>query len=486
MSYTPIWNWFTWNEAYGDTYPPPVSANETGDFAGQGTLSSINQQVVSAEFTGQGTLQMDLTSQKQTFAVHFDGHGGLTDSSHTHVGNLSGKGTLACAAVATSWQLSWGAPSPQSDPINPIFWNLPHRQQNLETKIIWIGVDGSFWQLAGNYGGAQGLTLAPHVEGMMHSPFKSIFSEGPYQIGGYYERTDYPYREMRIGVQVGIDYGGGNVNALNTTNFRYRMLEQNWWRSWSNSKQGYFCVYTRTHGWRFLRAQLGQAPSTPFELDPVAFNNNFMQWDMNIIVLNPFYNKKMLTQSWSNTSHTSILYEDLITVLAQLENAFLGGALQGDGGTLVPGRDIGQFTFNVWNNGDYPSWPKFFVYLPNGGLAWIQDGPGGNMLQIPSGTNTLLPTTGPILVDTDPTSRTITSIQDSNDPALYDIFTAQGLFDLILNPTLNEELPLWSQFGNFFTTPLPPYTQSALQVYATDPDAVINIYVPQQFDKAYG
>lgn len=486
MSYTPEWNWFTWAESLFGIYPPPVSAHETGDLTGKGQLAGTTKQKISAEFTGTGRLSMDLTGMKQSGTMHLAGHGGLTDADHTHTGNLSGHGRLTGAAVATTWQLTWGAPTSQATPIQEVFGLLPGKEQNLETKIMWIGCDGSLWHLNGNFAGAQGLTLAPHIAGMMHSPFKSIFSAGPYQIGGYYERTDYPYREINIGVMVGIDYGGPNADALNTSNFRYRMLEQSWWRSWSPSQPGYFCVYTRTHGWRFLRALLAEAPGTPFELDPTAFDNNFMQWDMKVAVLQPFYNKKMLTKTWKNNSNTSIVYADLITVLAELENQFLGGALQGDGGTLVPGRDIGAYTFSMWNNGDFPAWPKFFVYLPNGGIVWIQDGPGGNMLQIPSGTNTLLPSTGPILVDTDPTARTITSIQDSNDPALYDIQSAQGLFDLLLNPTVNEDLPLWSQFGNFFTTPMPKNAQSPIQVYATDPQAVINIYVPQQYDRAYG
>jgi hypothetical protein len=473
--FTPFWNFITWVETFGHDVPPPVSATETGNLTSTGTLNASTKQVIEAEFTGRGALAMDLDSQLQHSTPELHGLGQLTSHGQTHVGNLSGKGTLAGSAVATTFQLTFGTPPASTVPVTPVFGMLPGKQQNLLTKIIWIGVDGSVWQLAGNYAGAQGLTLSPHAAGLMHSPFQSIFSEGPYQIGAQYERTDYKKRDINIGVMVGIDYGGGDASALNTSNFRYRMLEQAWWRSWSPTQQGYLCVYTRTHGWRFLRAQLAEAPSTPFELDPTAFGNNFMQWDMKITCVQPFYNKKMLTDTWSNIPKTSLSDTEILVLLA-----LTGGGTLLSTGLVTPGMNIGKFTFNMFNNGDYPAWPKFFVSSP--GVGWIQDGPGGNMLQLPN----LTAETGPILVDTDPTARTITSVMDSNDPALYDIFTASGLLDLLLTPTVNSDLPLWSEFNNFFTTPMPPRTQSPIQVFHSDPTGIINIYVPQQYDKAYG
>jgi hypothetical protein len=130
----------------------------------------------------------------------------------------------------------------------------------------------------------------------MHAPFKSIISEGPYQLGGVYERTDFGKRTLSMGVQVGGDYGP------NTSNWRYRMLEQKWWRAWSPSADGVLCVYTRTHGWRFLRVRLAEEPKTPIEIDPVAFDNNFMQWDMVAVGLQPYWSKRMNTQTWRNDS----------------------------------------------------------------------------------------------------------------------------------------------------------------------------------------
>ena len=232
--------------------------------------------------------------------------------------------------------LPLGIPATNAPPTT-IFENLPPTWRNLQTKFVWIGCDGSYWNLAGNYGGKEGLTLAPHVTGIMHSPFTSIFSEGPYQLGGYYERTDYHKREANFGVMVGIDYGP------DTSSWRYRMLEQKWWRSWSASQQGTLCCYTRTHGWRFVKLQLGEAPKTPIELDPVAYDNNFMQWDMIVVGTQPYYQKKMITDTWANvaapgTAPAATPVSTLLTMLENLVNPLLGG--------LTPGRrwnpDSGQ------------------------------------------------------------------------------------------------------------------------------------------------
>ena len=97
-----------------------------------------------------------------------------------------------------------------------------------------------------------------------------------------------------------------------------------------------------------------------------------------------------------------------------------------------------------------------------------------------------------VLVDTDPTQRTITAANDPNDTLLFNILSAQGLINLLIDAgsLLTADEPLWKQFEYFFTTPIPPASQnngqqSQIQVYHSDPTGVVNIYVPQQYDKAY-
>lgn len=97
----------------------------------------------------------------------------------------------------------------------------------------------------------------------------------------------------------------GNSYAPDTS-FRYRMLEQRWWASWSEKEDGWLGVFTRTHGWRWLRVRLAEAPKTAFELDPAAFENNFMQWDMTIVAAKPHWAKRMETVTWVNGADTSM------------------------------------------------------------------------------------------------------------------------------------------------------------------------------------
>jgi hypothetical protein len=106
------------------------------------------------------------------------------------------------------------------------------------------------------------------------------------------------------------------------------------------------------------------------------------------------------------------------------------------------------------------------------------------MLQLPTVKSDI----GQYLVDTDPTARTIQAANDPNDTTLFNILSAQGLLSLLIDaPSLvSNAPPLWKQFGYFFTTPMPPYTLSQIKVYHSDPSGLIIMYVPQQFDKAYG
>lgn len=460
-------------------WPAPAGAHVFAGTSGNGTLAATIKVIPTIpSLGGIGTLSLAINFQLQHSTPHPRGTGMLVAANHTTVSALHGTGALSGTAVATIYQLPWGVPTLAAPPTT-IFANLPATWQGLETKVIWIGADGSYWNLAGNYAGREGLTLAPHVAGLMHAPFESIFSEGPYMIGAHYERTDYKKRELNFGVQVGIDYGP------DTSSWRYRLLEQKWWRSWSPSQTGCMCVFTRTHGWRFMFLQLGEHPKTPIELDPVAFDNNFMQWDIVAVGAQPFWTRKMVTDTWRNDPSTSTpqaggALGGILTLLENLLNPLLGGLLQGAGGVLVPGNHVGKHTFSLWNNGDFPAWPKFIIGAP--GVCWIQDGPGGNMLQLPNITTAI----GPILVDTDPTARTISSATDPNDPLLYEIVTASDQANLVLNPqAASSQKGIWSQFKYFFTTPMPSHAQSQIQVYHSDPNGYVIMYVPQQFDKAY-
>lgn len=370
--------------------------------------------------------------------------------------------------------LPYGVP-PGLEPPTENFQALPQRWRAMETKIVYIGIDGSYWNLNGNYAGQEGLTLAPQMSGFFHLPFRTLWSEGPYQIGAVYERTDYNKREINMGVQVNVDFG-------DSSGWRYRMLEQRWWDAWSAESDGTLCCFTRTHGWRFLRVRLAEEPKTAFEIDPAAFGNNFMQWDMNIVAAQPYWFKRMTKAIWKNSPSTSTNWTTVEGMLRDrdLVNQFLGDVLAGSGGSLIPGKDVGAGILRAANKGDNPAWPRFVVSAP--GRAWIQDGINGKMVPLPLLTNR----DGTMLVDTDPMSRTLTCETDPVDPLLYQIMRNSQLLDVIFGDSLDSTLPVWRRFKGRFTTPIPARTVANLKCYHSDPNGTVTMLVPQRFQRAYG
>lgn len=360
------------------------------------------------------------------------------------------------------------------------FDGLDHRLSGMETKIVYVGVpdpkiggERRYWNLAGNHAGKEGLCLAPVLKGFMHTPFQTIVSEGPYMRGAHYERTDWRKREINMAVYVG-------VNFEPATSFRYRMLEERWWSSWSATEDGYLGCYTRTHGWRWLRVRLAEEPKDAMELDPVAHDNNFMQWSMTIMAMQPFWTKRKMIKTWENTADTSLAWNEVQTLLATIIGEF-EDLLHGTPGDveLRPGVDVGCGVIDIPNKGTEVAWPKFVVSGP--GRAWVQDG-DGRMVPVPF----LTPEDGYVLVDTDPTARTFTCSTDPVDPLYMQIARRSQLLDFLLHDLLIRTLPVWRRSKERFMVPYAPMTLHHIRVYHTDPNGTVTAIMPQQFDMAYG
>lgn len=365
-------------------------------------------------------------------------------------------------------------------PASTDFYALPDSITGLDTKIIYVGVPDPklngkrrFWNLHGNNAGKEGLCLAPHLQGFMHTPFQTLVSEGPYMLGAHYERTDWRKREINLGVMVGVQFEPA-------TSFRYRMLEERWWSSWSVEEDGYLGVFTRTHGWRWLRVRLAEEPKDAFELDPVAFGNNFMQWSMTIMATQPFWMKRKEIRRWNNTADTAtaweIIEELLLDIVGEFEDIIMGtpGAHN-----LVPGKDVGKGVIDIWNRGSETAWAKFLVSAP--GRAWIADG-DGRMVPLPLLTNR----DGYMLVDTDPTARMLTCATDPVDPLFFQLARRSQILDFLLHDLLQSTLPVWRRSTQRFMVPYAPYTRHHIKVYHSDPNGSIVAIMPQRFSRAWG
>lgn len=427
--------------------------------------------------------------------------------------------------------------TPLTGPPDTDFWRIDKRLRGTETKVVYVGVPDPdynggqrrWWDLSGTNSGKQGLNLAPHVTGLMHTPFQTLFSEGPYQIGSTYERTDYKKRIVNFGVMVGNSYAPD-------TSFRYRMLEQRWWASWSETEDGYLGVFTRTHGWRWIRVRLADDPKTAMELDPAAFENNFMQWDMSVVAPYPYWCKRIETQTWTNkldtaTGMAGVVDKVLETItglpvvgatvqyLLQVGVAIVRGALnlvswvedalQGIWHSLVhligipgndytnahdhplaqalmevillPGKEIGEGHIALPNRGTVAQYPKFLVSAP--GFAWIQDGIDGDMIALPLLTDA---DGSMVYVDTDPTKRTLTGAKDPVDPQFLKILRNSQLIEFLLHDVIDVTEPLWKRMnGKGFQNKIPPRSMANLKVRHSEHGGTITALLPQHYRMAY-
>lgn len=358
--------------------------------------------------------------------------------------------------------------------------------QGLETRIILVGVPDPdiggqrrWWNLWGNYSGSEGLQLGPHVEGLMHAAFDILTSSGAYELGADYERTNWKPKTLRISVQV-----NGDMMGFKTTSFRYRMLEQRWWNSWADDQDCWLGVFTRTHGWRFVKVRLMNESKTAFEIDPAVNDNNFMQWDMDIVGLYPFYAKKKWTRSWTNTdAETSTAWYEIEDVIEALLAQFnLAGLFD----QLVGQQKIGDGNIAVVNKGTYKAYPQFLVSSP--GIAWIQDGYNADgtprMVQLP----TLTEEDGICLVDTDPDARTLTCATDPVDPLFYQILRNSEFVEVILHDVVDSTLPVWKRFKGEFTeaSAILPRSTSNIKVWHSEQGGTITAIIPQRYKMAWG
>lgn len=350
------------------------------------------------------------------------------------------------------------------------FHNLPLSLRGVETKVVYVGVEHPIhkkrftWNLLGSHKGREGVVMAPVASGFMHAPFVTMFSEGPYQIGAEPERTDWKKRQISMAVHVNPDVVPWDSNGLIDTPFRYRMIEERWWGSWSATEDGYLGMWTRTHGWRWLRVRLAEESKTPWQLDPVAYGNNFMTWDMQVVACQPFWAKPTIHRTWKNTIDTSTLWDQIEDLLNE----------------FIPGLDVGEGIIRVPNRGDRPVYPKFLVSSP--GKAWIQE--GTRWVELPL----LTPQDGYVMVDTDPNSQPLTSAKDPYDPLFMKILRNSQLLDLLFGDLLSLTEPVWKRFDDRFTelSQIPPRTLAAVKVRHSNADGQITMLLPQRYEKGFG
>lgn len=338
-------------------------------------------------------------------------------------------------------------------------WGKQLRGQ--QTKHVYMTSDGSrLWNLAGDWGGKEGVVLAPGFKGSMHIPFEQRYSAGPYMIGEELERTDYRKRVFNLGVILGPHINFLAKKRFPDNEFAYRMLEEKWWSDWPEnyrSPAGFWGTWTRTHGWRWLRVRLGEYNDQELTLDPVAYGNNAASWAMTIHGQFPFYSKRPYTKVWKNDAANA----------------------------KVNGRNHG--VLSLVNRSDWPQWPKFLVegVSAKDGDITIQDGTTERMVPLPR----IFATDGMILVDTDPAKRTLTAEADAIDTDFYKMIRNSEILDYLIGDVTGADsgLPVGRRMpgGIGFTSQIPAKSQAHIKVTHTNPAAVITAVVPQWYKMGY-
>ena len=166
------------------------------------------------------------------------------------------------------------------------------------------------------------------------------------------------------------------------TVFRYRMIEERWWSSWSAKEDGYLGCFTRTHGWRWLKVRLAQEPPTVMTLDPQAMDANFMQWDVRIIAAQPYWCKRQEMSTWINDGEgdgpiPSTPWDELEELIEDILEGLDSRCQQSDTRACTSVRATSSSPTAA------PRWRGANFWCPHPGRAWIQDGPGGRMIELP-------------------------------------------------------------------------------------------------------
>lgn len=330
----------------------------------------------------------------------------------------------------------------------------------MQTKHVYLSPDGRrLWNLAGDWGGKEGVVLAPGLKGSMHIPFEQRYSAGPYMIGEELERTDYRKRVFNAGVIVGPHINYLARRRFPDNEFAYRMLEEKWWADWPEHHRtpaGYWGAFTRTHGWRWIRVRQGEYNDQEIDLDPVAYGNNVQSWAMTFHAQFPFYSKRPWTREWRNDA----------------ANAQINGRNHG----VIP----------IANRGDWDQWPKFIVEgAAKEGEIQIQDGITDRMVKLPR----IFPSDGMILVDTDPSKRTLTGQFDAVDTDFYRLIRQSDILDYVLGDLTNADsgLPVGRRMpgGIGFTSPIPAKSNTSLKVTHTKANAKVTAVVSQWYKMGY-
>jgi hypothetical protein len=305
------------------------------------------------------------------------------------------------------------------------------------TRWVYIGPNGAWFDLEGRQRGRQGVRMTPELVGAHHLPFEHLFTESAYQVGSTYERSNILKRTVSMGVTV----GGPKYSA-----HQYRLIENNWWDAWPLGVPGWLGCNTRFGGWRWIAAMLGDAVRTSVKQDPTAHSNNMQRWDMSVVMPKPYFAKPMVYKTWVPHAET------------------------------IAAHGFDQETIAIANRGQLSQWPLALIQGP--GRASISDGMTNRMVDLPE----LQTSDGYVLLDTDPSNRTLTGSQDPVDNVFFSLIRQSTILDFFLHDLSALGLPVWRRANGIrFMSQIPPRTVANITVKHDNPAGSITVMIPQRY-----
>jgi hypothetical protein len=315
---------------------------------------------------------------------------------------------------------------------------FPEYLAALQTQVIYIDPNGNVFHLNGALAGWEGVQLGPVIQGEQHIPFEQVQIEGAFQLGSTIQRTNIKQRLINFRVQI---YGANN--------YLYRMAEERWWAGQIENQPGWLGVFTRLSGWRWIQVYPYKTVDSAQQIDPVAYGNNFAEWDINWIAPWPLYSKPTVYGQW---------------------NALTSG----------PPASSGYYSGNIVlaNRGDVET--HVYYLISGAGYCQLQDNNSTSMVTLPE----IFPGDGVVLCNTDPAQRTLVAQNDPQDNVFYDIARSSGILNFFLSGIDQSDEPIWQRGYTRFVNTIPPMTATHFTVMHTNPHATITAFVPQRYRRA--
>lgn len=322
--------------------------------------------------------------------------------------------------------------------------DLPYPLQAMETVMVFIDYSGNVTHLNGPQAGKEGVVFYENLQGEQHVFFEQVTVEGAYMLGGLIDRVNYHIRKIDFRIFIG---------SPGMNNVTYRMCEDRWWAGQDEVNGGWFGVFTRITGWRWIQVYPESTVSTTQKRDPVAYDNNCAVWDVKWLAVIPNYAKPSINSSpWVAAN---------------------SGPPNADGyytGTIA-----------IPNRADMASNVKYLVTGANSGHCIVQDNNSSHMVPIPQIYNT----DGDVLIDTDTLHKPLVAQNDPQPNEFYAVSSAAGLLNFFLGVTSSPASEaLWLRGYVRFLYNVAPYSVVQLNVAHTNPGAQIVAQLPQRFKRS--